>query len=154
MFGALAVAAALGVILSRNIFHAAIFLIVSFLAVAGLYITLSADFVAVVQMLVYAGAISILLVFAILLTRDVESGNPSHRYQAPGIFLGLLLLGTLTTVFVNTHWNVSAVAPKGNSTSLIGDALVKGYVLPFEVASVLLLAAMIGAIVIARGRDE
>lgn len=154
IIGAVAVLSALGVLFSRNIFHAAIFLILSFLAVAGLFVTLSADFIGVVQMLVYAGAISILLIFAILLTRDVESGNPSNKYQLPAFFLGGLFFATLVVIFVNTDWIVSNELPNQDTTAALGDALLGPYVLPFEVASVLLLAAMIGAIVIARGREE
>ncbi|MSQ24930.1 MAG: NADH-quinone oxidoreductase subunit L [Dehalococcoidia bacterium] len=150
----IAVVSALAVIVTRDIFRAALFLILAFLTVAGLFITLSADFVAAVQVLVYGGAISILLIFAVLLTRDVQKGNPSNRMLKPAVFLGALFAATLIVVITNSTWKLSGDSPPQGTTAAIGDALVNSYVLPFEIASVLLLAAMIGAIVVARGRDE
>jgi NADH-quinone oxidoreductase subunit J len=149
-----AVISALGVVMLRDIFRAALFLVLSFLTVAGLFITLNADFVAAVQVLIYAGAISILLIFAILLTRDVQRGNPSNRFHVPGLFLGMLVAVTLTIVFVNTNWNLSAESPPDSTTVAIADSLFGSFVLPFEIAAVMLLAVMIGAVVIAKGRDE
>lgn len=150
-----AVGSALGVILLKDIFHAALFLVVTFLSIAGIFVTLNADFIAAVQVLIYAGAISILLIFAILLTRDVHKGNPSNRYQAAGVFLGAVLLATLIVAFVNTNWRLSSEPPLDSTTAALADTLFTNkFVLPFEVASVLLLAAMIGAVVLARGRDE
>ncbi len=149
-----AVGSALGVILLRDIFRAALFLVVAFLTVAGLFITLNADFVAAVQVLIYAGAISILLIFAILLTREVQTANTSNRWQAPGMFLGVLMAVTLAVVFLNTDWRLSAEAPLEGTTNALADSLFNSYVLPFEIASVLLLAAVIGAIVLATGRDD
>ena len=152
---AVAVVASLAVITLRNIFHAALFLVVSFLAMAGLFVTLSADFVAVVQVLIYAGAISILLIFALLLTRDFQQGNSSNRLQAPGIFLGVLVFVTMTMVFLRTSWAptiapLSSVPLLGPTTAPLAEALFNKYVLPFEIASVLLLAAIIGALVLAK----
>lgn len=150
-----AVGSALGVILLKDIFHAALFLVVTFLSIAGLYVTLNADFIAAVQVLIYAGAISILLIFAILLTRDVQRGNPSNRLHALGLFLGGVLLATLIVVIVNTDWRLSNQAPLDSTTAALADAIFSDkFVLPLEIASVLLLAAMIGAVVLARGREE
>lgn len=154
VMGAAAVASALGVVLARDMFHAAIFLVVTFLTVAGLFVTLSADFVAVAQVLIYAGAISILLIFAILLTREVQRGNLSNRLQAPALFLGVLLAVTLVVAFLNTDWRLSAESPPDSTTNAIADSLFSSFVLPFEVAGVLLLAAILGAILLARGREE
>ena len=150
----IAVGSALAVIVVGDIFRAALFLILTFLTIAGLFITLSADFVAAVQVLIYGGAISILMIFAILLTRDVQKGNPSNRMLKPAVFMGALLAATLIVVITNTAWKLSGDAPPQATTAAIGDALVNIYVLPFEIASVLLLAAMIGAIVVAREKDE
>ena len=150
-----AVVSASGVILLKDIFRAALLLVVSFLSIAGLFVTLNADFIAAVQVLIYAGAISILLIFAILLTRDVQRGNPSNRLTIPGMFMGGVLLTTLIVVFVNTKWRLSTEAPPDSTTAALADALFSNkFVLPFEIASVLLLAAMIGAVVLARGEDE
>ena len=148
-----AVVSSLAVVILRNIFHAALFLVVSFLAMAGLFVTLSADFVAVVQVLIYAGAISILLIFALMLTRDFQEANTSNRLQAPGIFLGVLVLVTMTAAFLNTTWRSDVrteVAPIAHTTGFLAEALFNKFVLPFEIAGVLLLAAMIGAIVLAK----
>ncbi len=150
-----AVVSASGVILLKDIFRAALFLVVTFLAIAGLFVTLNADFIAAVQVLIYAGAISILLIFAILLTRDVQQGNPSNRLQLPGLFMGGLLLATLVIVFVNTDWRLSTDQPLDATTAALADTLFSDkFVLAFEIASVMLLAAMIGAVVLARGSDE
>ncbi len=155
MMAVVAVGSALGVIMLRDMFRAALFLVVTFLSVAGLFVTLNADFVAAVQVLIYAGAISILLIFAVLLTRDVQQGNPSNRWHAPGLFLGGLLLATFVVAIVNTEWRLSAEAPPDSTTSALADTLFTSrFVLPLEIASALLLAALIGAVVIARGRDE
>ena len=150
---AVAVVSSLAVITLGNLFHAALFLVVSFLSIAGLFVTLSADFVAVVQVLIYAGAISILLIFALMLTRDFQQANTSNRLRGPGVFLGVLVLTTMAVVFLNTTWKPSPAtepAPIGHTTDLLADALFSKFVLPFEIAAVLLLAAMIGALVLAK----
>jgi NADH-quinone oxidoreductase subunit J len=149
-----AVASALGVILIRDIFRAALLLVVTFLTVAGLFVTLNADFVAAAQVLIYAGAISILLIFAVLLTRDVQKGNPSNRQTRAVVFLGALIAVTLIVIFTNTEWNLSADAPAENTTAAIADTVFDRFVLPFEIASAVLLAAVIGAIVIAKENEE
>ena len=149
-----AVVSALGVITIKDLFRAALFLVVTFLSIAGLFVTLSADFLAAVQVLIYAGAISILLVFAIMLTREVHRGNTWSRYSAPAMFLGGLLIVTLSVVFLNTNWVQSGAPPAEPTTALLGDVLFNRFVLPFEVASVLLLAAIVGAIALVRGKDN
>ena len=157
VIAAVAVASSLAVITLKDIFHAALFLVLTFLAMAGLFVILNADFVAVVQVLIYAGAISILLIFALLLTREYQQGNTSNRLQLPGLFLGGLVLVTLAVVFLNTTWQRStsgegaaSIIDDAPTTALIADALFNKFVLPFEIAAVLLLAAMIGAIVLSR----
>ncbi len=154
VMAAVAVISSSMVVILRNMFRAALFLVVSFLTVAGLFVTLNADFVAVVQVLIYAGAISILLIFAILLTQGVQEGNPSNSIQVPGLFLGAVLGVTLIVVFLNTTWSLSAEDPPGATTAALAETMFNQFVLPFEIASVLLLAAVIGAVVIARGREE
>ncbi len=154
ILGAAAAGSALGVVLVRDIFRAALLLVVTFLCVAGLFITLNADFLAVVQILIYGGGISILIVFAILLTRDVQQGNPSGKLLRPAMGLAALLLATFVTAIVNTDWRLSKSEPLDNTTTAIADLIVNVYVLAFIIAGVLLLAVMIGAIVIAKGKDE
>ena len=134
----------------RNLIHAVIFLIVSFMGVAGLYITLSADFIAVTQVLIYAGAISILLIFAIMLTPRSDRGNRETFLRLPALLLGGSVGATLIFVAVDTDWNIANRGGFTETASVIGDALLDKYVLPFEIASVLLLVAMLGAIVLVR----
>ncbi|MBI4298212.1 MAG: NADH-quinone oxidoreductase subunit J [Chloroflexi bacterium] len=158
------VVAAIAVVQVRDIFKAALFLVLSFLGVAGLFVLLRAEFLAVVQVLIYVGAISILIIFAILLTRDVQQGNPSNRLRLPALGLSGLLLAAIAFVAARTDWSlldnatlspatsekVSAVY--ANTIPWIAQLLLQDFVLPFEAASVLLLAAIIGALVISRER--
>ena len=100
------VAAALGVVLLRDIFRAALLLVVVFLAVAGFFVMMNAEFLAVVQVLIYAGAIAILIIFAIMLTRDVQQGNLPNRLQAVAVLFPVLLLVALVYVAIDTDWNL------------------------------------------------
>jgi len=148
----IAVGAALAVVVIRDVFRAALCLILLFFIVAGIYITLHADFLAAVQILVYVGAISILIIVAIMLTRDVWQGSPSGKLRIPAMVVSLLLLGTLAFSAINTPWNVSDVPPLEPTTAAIGINLFGegGFILPVEIAAVLLLAAVLGAIVLVR----
>ena len=100
------VAAALGVVLLKDIFRAALLLVFVFLAVAGFFVMMNAEFLAVVQVLIYAGAIAILIIFAIMLTRDVQRGNLPNRLQLAAILFPALLLVALIFVAVDTDWNM------------------------------------------------
>ncbi|HET6447351.1 MAG TPA: NADH-quinone oxidoreductase subunit J [candidate division Zixibacteria bacterium] len=153
------------VVTDRNLFHAAIALMASFAGVAGLYILLDAGFLAASQLLVYIGAISILIIFAIMMTRRLmqTTESPYNSQWRWGI-LGALLAFILLAVLIFQTWPadtfagpaiVSPATLRGSVTDL-GEALVSvdQFVLPFEVASVLLLAALVGAIVIARPEDS
>ena len=152
LIAVVAVGAALAVVLLRNVFRAALSLIVLFVAVAALYITLHADFLAVVQILVYVGAISILIIVALMLTREVQQGSPSGILRIPAIIVGILLLGTLVFTTINTNWQVSSTAPLEQTAEAIGMKLFGegGFLLPVEIAAILLLAAVLGAIVMLR----
>jgi NADH:ubiquinone oxidoreductase subunit 6 (subunit J) len=150
VLAALTVVSALGVVVVRNLIHAVIFLIVSFVGVAGLYITLSADFVAVTQILIYAGAVSVLILFAIVLTPRAERGNAESFLRLPALLLALLVAFTLGYVAIDTEWVISDREGFEETASVIGEALLDKYVLPFEIASVLLLMAMLGAILLVR----
>lgn len=147
------VGAALAVVLMRDIFRAALFLVLCFFTVAGIYITLSADFLAGAQVLIYVGAIGVLIIFAIMLTRESRRGSPSGRLRLPALFIGLLFLVTMVFVVVSTDWHVIAELPTEPTTMAIAQALFSGedgFVLAFEIAAALLLAAVIGAIVLVR----
>jgi NADH-quinone oxidoreductase subunit J len=146
------VAAALGVVFIRNVFRAALTLILCFIAVAGLYITLSADFLAAVQILVYVGAISVLVILAVMMTREVQKGSPANRLQFPAFIVAAVLLGILIYTVTSTPWHIATAAPLTPTTIPLADKLFSenGFILPVEIGAVLLLAAIIGAIVITR----
>lgn len=146
----LAVTAALGIMLSRNLLHAVLWLILTFVALAGLFLTLSADFVAVAQVLVYAGAVGVLVIFAIMLTPNSATGNSETRLFGPGLLVAAVLSGIMGYVATRTDWNTVEQGEFGQTALQIGSALTDRYVLPFEVASVLLIAAMVGALVLVR----
>jgi NADH-quinone oxidoreductase subunit J len=145
-----AVGSALMVAAVRNLLHAVLFLVLSFVGVAGLYITLSADFVAMVQVLVYAGAIAVLMLFAIMLTPRAARDNADGIFWAPALVLAGLVATAISLIATRTEWAVSDRGPFAQTASVIGEALLDPFVLPFEIASVVLVAAMIGAIVIVR----
>lgn len=151
LLGGLAAVCALTVAFSRNILHSAFALMGTLAGVAGLFFMLGADFVGVVQLLVYVGGILVLILFAVLLTReitDIKISNLSVSLLG-GVPAGILILGLLVRILVDAPFKSahSAVAP---TVSRIGDALLREYLLPFEVASVILLMALVGAMVIAR----
>ena len=152
ILAAVAILAALGVVVLRNIFRAALSLVLCFLAVAGLYVTLSADFLAAVQILVYVGAISVLIILAIMMTREVQQGNPSNRLRIPAFLVATVFLVVLVFTMVNTSWQVSGIAPIAPTTGSLALKLLgeNGFILPVEISAVLLLAAILGAIVLAR----
>jgi NADH-quinone oxidoreductase subunit J len=152
----LAVAAGLGgllVVTSRNIVHAALYLVVALASVAGIYLLLAAPFVAFVQVIIYVGAIVVLLLFGIMLTRApvgrrVLDNTPPARAGALLVGAGLfaMLVWFLTRAW--PHARIRTAAP--TRTDALGASIFHNFVLPFEAVSVLLLAALIGAIVLAR----
>ncbi|MGD2145866.1 MAG: NADH-quinone oxidoreductase subunit J [Anaerolineae bacterium] len=155
-FGAITLGSALLVVVKRNVFHAALFLILSFFGVAGLYVLLEAPFLAGVQLFVYVGGIAVLIVFAIMLTRDLmDRDSPSliSQWWAAALVV-VLLCGVMGWMALSYDWGAPAGEVPDNSIAILGTSLVdpQGMVLPFEVASVLLVVALIGAMTIARER--
>lgn len=146
------IGAAIAVVSMRDIFRAALFLVLCFFTVGGIYITLSADFLAGAQVLIYVGAIGMLIIFAIMLTRESRKGNPSGRLRLPALLVGLLFLITMIFVVTSTDWNVAAEVSSEPTTTQIAHSIFSqdGFVLAFEIAAALLLAAVIGAIVLVR----
>ena len=142
------------VVVSRNLIHAVVFLILSFVGIAGLYLTLSADFIAVVQILVYVGAIAVLMLFAIMLTPRAARDNSETATRLPALVLMGLIIAAGTFVALETDWGSLRGAPIDNQARIIGESLINEYVLPFEVAAVLLTAALVGAIALAREDPE
>ncbi|MBI4288596.1 MAG: NADH-quinone oxidoreductase subunit J [Chloroflexi bacterium] len=154
LLAAAAVGSALAVVLLRNVFRAALLLISCFFAIAGLFVTLGADFLAMVQVLVYVGAIAVLLLLAIMLTREAATGSPFSRWRIGGAIASVALLAAMIAVFRATPWKVAdqSVVLKPTTAELGARLLTpeSGFVLPFEIASVLLLAAVLGAIVLVK----
>ena len=153
--GALALGGAVGVVGSRNIVHAALFLLVSLLSVAGIYLLVFAEFLALVQVLIYGGAIIIVVLFALMLTRLQEFRGRMENPQWPlAALAALVLFGVIAAAIARTG-APAATERVGPSVQDIGQSLFTQWAIPFEVASVLLLVALIGAIVIARagGRE-
>ncbi|MBI2303884.1 MAG: NADH-quinone oxidoreductase subunit J [Chloroflexi bacterium] len=150
VMAAITVIAAVGVVSVRNLFHAALFLVLSFAGVAGLFVTLEADFLAAVQVLIYAGAIAILTIFAIMLTREASQGNPANRIAGPVLLLAVLFAVGIAFILLSAQWPLSKELPLPETTTAIADALINRYVLAFEVAGVLLLVAMMGAFVMGK----
>jgi len=146
------VGAALAVVSLRNVFRAALSLVLCFLTIAGLYILLSAEFLAVVQILIYVGAISVVIILAIMMTREFQQGSQSNRLRVPALIISLVFLGVLLYVVLNTSWNISTAVPAEQNTAALADKLFNdgGYILPIEIAGVLLLATVIGAIILVK----
>jgi NADH:ubiquinone oxidoreductase subunit 6 (subunit J) len=157
------VGSSLAVVLLRNIVHAALFLALVFGAAAGIYVLLNAEFIAIVQILIYAGAVTILVLFAIMLTQNAMSRGSSpfgSQTWLGGLIAALLCAGLIFTVGGGAMASSSPDSPVNlldtgfGSVTRIGQLLYSpfsySYVLPFEVASVVLLAAIIGAIIIGR----
>ena len=164
LFAALAavlVVSSLLVILHRNPVTSALFLVSAFCALAGIYLTLHAEFLGMVQVIVYAGAIMVLFLFVIMylnLQHDLETGVQTAVRRGIGWIAGAVLLAE-AGLLVSKRWAVGPVAPPeavatAGNTQAIGIALYTRYLFPFEITSMVLLVAMVGAIVIARSRRE
>ncbi len=154
ILGATIILGSLGVVLLENIVYSAFLLGGVFMAVAGLYLLLNASFVAAAQVLVYVGAVNVLILFAIMLVNRKENLSPIKGLRVRKLFSGFICLGLLfllIRVDFTTSWNLPGPKSIGEeATARIGEHLFTDYLLPFELASVLLLMAMIGAIVLAR----
>ena len=146
------VVTAMMVVFLRNVFRAALTLILCFVTVAGIYVTLSADFLAVAQILIYVGGISILIILAIMLTRELQRGSPANKLHIPALIVAILFLAVAGFALINTPWPVSTALPTAPTTAGIADKLFGegGFILAVEIAVVLLLAAILGAIVLVR----
>ena len=180
-----AVAGALGVVMVRDLFRAALLLALVFVAVGGFFVLMNAEFLAAVQVLIYVGAIAVLFIFGVMLTRDVQRGNAPNRLQIPAGLVSALLLAAMIFTIVTTEWTTlaqaglerksqiahtqavgipdqTALTAAGLSASEVADVagggladlLIGEFVLPFEAVSLLLLAAAIGGLALARGRGR
>lgn len=155
--GLITLLGAVGVVAFKNIIHAALALIVSFLGVAGLYFQLHAEFLGLVQVMVYAGAISVLVIFAIMLVmdRDPETTNLSHKVNR---WWGGLISLLFTALIGVSIWESQFTVQSGNGSvdrvGQIAELLLGDYVVAFEVAAILLLVAVVGAIILAKGAKD
>ncbi|HLN76947.1 MAG TPA: NADH-quinone oxidoreductase subunit J [Nocardioidaceae bacterium] len=153
-----AVASALLVVTTRNMVHAALWLVVTLGSVAGVYLLLAAEFLAWVQVLIYVGAVVVLLLFALMLTKAPTGPQPdlNARQALPAAvvaaLVGALLVSTVVAGFSGVDVDLAGTVVGSAKTT--GATLFEKWVLPFEVLSVLLLAALIGAIVLSRGDDR
>ena len=152
LVAALTLGSALIVALSRNIVYSAFSLLGTFMGVAGLYALLAADFVAVIQILVYVGGILVLIVFAVMLTHRIDDVAVSNR--SVGRLPAALIIGAVGIIMgvgvVAARWAQKAEVQVAPTTYGIGDAFLGPYILPFELASVVLLVVLIGAVVVSR----
>ncbi|HZP26959.1 MAG TPA: NADH-quinone oxidoreductase subunit J [Dehalococcoidia bacterium] len=152
-----AVIGGLGVVTARNVVHSALFLIMAVLAVAGVFILLAAEFLALVQVLIYGGAVTILILFAMMLTRVRDMPEAMDGPQKPLAALAAVVFGGITiAAAVGTDWASLGATDQIHVISLaaLGDSLFRNWSAPFEIASLVLVVAMLGAIVLARGEEE
>ena len=154
-FEAIAGISALGILFVRNVFHAALLLIVCLLSLAGVFVLYHAEFIAVTQILVYAGGILVLIIFGVMLTSRIAGKGElvvKNQYVFSAGFLAVLIAVILIKLFSEQHFSqqkISAELSSHNSIQQTGILLMSDYVLPFEVAGVLLLVALLGAAVTA-----
>jgi len=158
LLSVIAVGSALLVVTARNMVHAALWLVVTLASIAGCFLVLAAEFVAWVQVLIYVGAVVVLLLFALMLTK-APTGYQSDlnvRRALPAALVALLVAGLLGTTVVAGFAGVEIDLEHAvvGSAEMTGATIFKMWVLPFEVLSVLLLAALVGAITLSRGRSR
>lgn len=155
LFAVIIVVSAAIVVLSKNIMYSAFSLLFTFFGVAGIYVLLNADFLAVTQIMIYIGGILILIIFGVMLTSkitgvDIKTGSTGKIQIAFAGVISLLIAITFIFLVANTKWFTSDLQPHRSTIEDIGKELLTNYLLAFEVASVLLLIAIIGAAFIAR----
>jgi NADH-quinone oxidoreductase subunit J len=157
IFAAITILGGAIVVFARRILYAAFALLLTFFGVAGLYVFLSADFLAATQVLIYVGGILVLLLFGVMLTQkisDVKQATVQRVQFVPGLIAAALVLLLLLSVVFRTTWPSALPKDLPGTTKTIGALLMTDYLLPFEVASILLLVALLGAAFIARREEE
>ncbi len=152
LIAAITVASAFWVVVSIRLIHSAVALLFTLFGVAGLYIFLFADFLAAAQVIIYVGGILVLIIFGVMLTSKIANPDISHssRGQFIGSFFGMILLGLVVSVAMRTEWPIGEITKVDATVTKIGDMILNEYLLPFEVVSVLLLGALIGAALLSR----
>ncbi len=144
------------VVTTRSLFRSALWLVLAFFGIAGLFILLNAEFLAVAQVLIYVGAISTLIIFAIMLSRGVMDPDARRFNSQWGLVAGFgaVFFVLLAAILTRVQWPITMGAVPPDAIQQLGSDFVGPFVVPFEVASVLLVVAMIGAIIIAREREN
>jgi NADH-quinone oxidoreductase subunit J len=156
LFAFVTLGGGVGVVVTRNLYYAALYLIMSLGGMAAFFVLLGAGFLAAVQIIVYIGAIAILILFAIMLSRHLMTTD--ERQSNDQVWLGvpitILLFASLAFVVSGIDWPISDAAPSANAIELMGISFVESYLIPFMVVSVLLLVALVGGIILAREVDS
>jgi len=152
LLATITVGSALGVAFGNNIVYSAFALMGTFLGVAATFVLLGADFLGVIQLLVYVGGILVLMLFAVMLTHRIGDVHVSNRAvgRLPGFVVVAVVAGYMARAATRAHWVVKETDAPVATTYGIGNAFLTQYLLPFEIASVVLLAALIGAVVLSR----
>ena len=148
----LVVVSALWVVLSPNLVHSAVSLLFTLFGVAGLYVFLYADFMAASQVIIYVGGILVLIIFGVMLTNKISDQSISNKSQnrLPSAIMCFILLAMQFNVIFNTKWHIDTPIIRESTVNDIGMLLLSKYLLPFEIVSILLLAALIGAAMLSR----
>ena len=152
-FAALIIFAAMKMLFSTNLVHSILFMIIAFIGIAFVYILLQADYLAIVQLLVYVGAISILFVFGVMLTRrtSMDQSNQFNRYKILGILIALAFMSLLIRTIMITTFTTTQITSNASTITQISGLMLSDYVIAFEASGLLLLVSMIGAIIIGKG---
>jgi len=152
LLAALTVGAAVAVVMLPNIVHSALYLVLTFIGVAGIYILLEAEFLAAVQVLIYAGGVAVLLIFGVMLTRrgHIRQSNPFNSYHVAAGVVSLALFILVVLALGRSPWHAFPGPWPEDTVGAVAEAFLGPYVLPFEVAAVLLLVGIVGAILLAR----
>jgi|TARA_B110000438_G_scaffold94000_1_gene93433 NADH-quinone oxidoreductase subunit J len=148
----LTIVSAYWVVMSPNLVHSAVSLLFTLFGVAGLYVFLFADFIAASQVIIYVGGILVLIIFGVMLTNKIDDpmlSNQSQNQIIAGVFCFILLIFQFQIIF-NTNWYIGELLTRESTVDEIGMLLLTTYLLPFEVVSVLLLAALIGSAMLSR----
>jgi NADH-quinone oxidoreductase subunit J len=154
VLGIAGLAAAFRMVTTSNVVHGALYLVLALSAVAGTFLLLGAEFVAWVQVLIYVGAIVVLLLFALMLTKaPIGRETLDNRQRGLAAVVALVVFAGLAWLLADGFSGATIAVPPHPSSAAVGEAIFTDFVLPFEVVSVLLLAALIGAVVLAR-KDE
>ncbi|QGG48149.1 NADH-quinone oxidoreductase subunit J family protein [Heliorestis convoluta] len=157
ILAAIVLLSAIGVVVLKNIVHSALLLALTFVGVAGLYVLLNADYLAAVQVMVYAGAVAILIAFGVMLTRrpNMKESNPFNKSAVVGFVVAAGVFGSMAWAILSTTFPLGLTAPSDEiSVRGVAKLLLEDYTVSFEAAALLLTVAMAGAIIIAKGAKK